>query len=171
MSTAESSMTMTLFSIGLVSISHKICLLTTILVRAHMLSGLLLTVLRTKEQSFIASKVFNQPAIWSVMFNDSSKHRPVVCGTCGHLLKLLEDTLCGDKKKGPIKPSHRQQILPDQESLLITANSWRSFQRGLYQGQEHLDLNYPWHNVWPFCYHRGRQHLLTGHEPRGHQGY
>lgn len=67
--------------------------------KAHMLSGLLLTVLRTKEQSFIASKVFNQPAIWSAMFNDSSKHRLVVCGTCGHLLKLLKDTLCGDKKR------------------------------------------------------------------------
>lgn len=75
------------------------------------------------------------------------------------------------KKQGPIKPSHQRQILPAQQSLLITANSWRSFQRGLYQGQEHLDLNYPWHNVWPFCYHRGGQHLLRGHGPRGHRGY
>lgn len=58
-------------------------------------------------------------------------------------LKLSEATLCGDKKQGPIKPSHQRQILPAQQSLLITANSWRSFQRGLYQGQEHLDLNYP----------------------------
>lgn len=74
-------------------------------------------------------------------------------------------------KKGPIKPSHQWQILPAQQSLLITANSWRSFQRGLYQGQEHLDLNYPWHNVWPFCYHWGGQHLLRGHGPRGHWGY
>lgn len=104
------------------------------------------------------------------MFNDSSKHRLVVSGTCGHLLKLLEATLCGDKK-GPIKPSHQRQILPAQQSLLITANSWRSFQRGLYQGQEHLDLNYPWHNVWPFCYHRGGQHLLREHGPGGHWGY
>lgn len=105
------------------------------------------------------------------MFNDSSKHRLVVSGICVHLLKLLEPTLCGDKKKGPIKPSHQRQILPAQQSLLITANSWRSFQRGLYQGQEHLDLNYPWHNVWPFCYHRGGQHLLRGHGPRGRRGY
>lgn len=75
------------------------------------------------------------------------------------------------KKKGPIKPSHQRQILPAKQSLLITANSWRSFQRGLYQGQEHLDLNYPWHNVWPFCYHWGGQHLLRGHGPRGHRGY
>lgn len=51
------------------------------------------------RESFIASKVCNQPAIWSVMFNDSSKHRLVVSGTCGHLLKLLEATLCGDKKR------------------------------------------------------------------------
>lgn len=105
------------------------------------------------------------------MFNDSSKHRLVVSGTCVYLLKLLEATLCGDKKKGPIKPSHQRQILPAQQFLLITANSWRSFQRGLYQGQEHLDLNYPWHNVWPFCYHRGGQHLLRGHGPGGHRGY
>lgn len=106
------------------------------------------------------------------MFNDSSKHRLVVSGTCGCLLKHLEATLCGDKKKkGPIKPSHQRQILRAQQSLLITANSWRSFQRGLYQGQEHLDLNYPWHNVWPFCYHRGGQHLLRRHGPRGHRGY
>lgn len=74
-------------------------------------------------------------------------------------------------KQGPIKPFHQQQILPVQQSLLITANSWRSFQRGLYQGQEHLDLNYPWHNVWPFCYQWGGQHLLRGHGPRGQQGY
>lgn len=51
------------------------------------------------RESFIASEVCNQSAIWSVMFNDSSKHRFVVSGTCGHLLKLLESTLCGDKKK------------------------------------------------------------------------
>lgn len=120
---------------------------------------------------FIASEVCNQSAIWLVMFNDRSKNRLVVSGTGGHLLKLLEATLCGDKKKGPIKPSHQRQILPAQQFMLITANSWRSFQRGLYQGQEHLDLNYPWHNVWPFCYHWGGQHLSRGHGTRGHWGY
>lgn len=105
------------------------------------------------------------------MFNDTSKTRRL-WNPCVLLLKHLEAILCGDNlKKGPIKPSHQWQILPAQQSLLITANSWRSFQRGLYQGQEHLDLNYPWHKVWPFCYHWGGQHLLRGHGPRGHWGY
>lgn len=124
------------------------------------------------REPFIASEVWNHLTIWLVIFNSSSKHRLVVSGTCGHLLKLLEATLCGDKKKkGPIKPSHHRQILLVQQSLLITVNSWRSFQRGLDQGQERLDLNYPWHNVWPFCYHWGGQHLLRRHGSRGQQGY
>ena len=51
------------------------------------------------SDSFIAFEVCNQPAIWLVMFNDSSKHQLVVSWTRGYLLKLLEATLCGDKKR------------------------------------------------------------------------
>lgn len=69
--------------------------------------------------SFIASEVCNQPAIWSVMFNDSSKHRLVVSGPCVHLLKLLEATLCGDKKKKGSNKAFSPAADPPSAAVLV----------------------------------------------------
>lgn len=68
------------------------------------------------------------------MFNDSSKHRLVVSGTCGHLLKRSEATLCGDKKTGPNKAFSPAADPPSEAVLVNHSKQLEILSKGIISG-------------------------------------